>query len=172
MAKTTAKKIGEFQVMGVPYRKNIGVKDELDDSSPAAPNPPAGFMNCGCSEEAVLFEFFFWKTWTITSPSTGVTEGWSDQVLDPRARLFVVTAFKAATKLSLDDLYKKGLTDRAYKRALLTIQIERLTRELNEMDSDKSGHADDLVEAAVDADILKIAKSIAPSESGSKFMLN
>lgn len=160
--------IGEFQVMGVPYRRNIGMKEESEDPSPAAPNPPEGFMTCGCSEEAVLFEFFFWKTWTITSPSTGVTEGWSDQVLDPRTRLFVVTAFKAATKLSLDDLYKNGLTDRAYKRALLTMQIERFTRELHEMDVDESGPADS--EEALDADILKIARALAPS--GSMLALN
>lgn len=86
--------IGEFLVTGVPGPRLLH------------PNiPEEGTMNCGCNEDEVLADFFFWKTWTVTSHATGVTEGWKEQCLEPRTRAFVVQAFKEATGLSVDDLY-------------------------------------------------------------------
>jgi hypothetical protein len=118
--------MGEYQVTGVPHKRTI-MKAGSDVG------PQEGYLSCGCAEDDVLFEFFFWKTWVVTSPTTGITEGWLDQGLDPRTRVFVVSAFKTATRLTLDDLYTKGLDKDTYRKLLLMTQIARLTRELDDL---------------------------------------
>lgn len=116
------RRVGEYLVTGVPGPQLI--KDSLVNG--VAP----GFLSCGCNEEEVLTDFYFWKTQTITSPTTGVTEGWKDQYLDPRARTFVVTAFKCATLLSVDDLYTDIANERANEQRVLELQMERIGKRL------------------------------------------
>ena len=128
---------GQYQVTGVPYKKVLDKKptksDKKSTKSDNGTVRPQGALSCGCDEEAVLFEFFFWKTWTITSPTTFVTEGFLDQRMDPRTRLFFVTAFKAATGITLDDLYSNGLNAHESKKALLAKQIAVLTTRLEDL---------------------------------------
>lgn len=95
----TGEIIGEYLVTGIPGARIL---------HPKIPEP--GMLNCGCDEDEVLTDFFFWKTWTITSRKTGKTEGWKEQCLDPRARAFVVQAFRDATGLRVDDLYRHNRT--------------------------------------------------------------
>jgi hypothetical protein len=135
---------GQYRVTGVPYMRALNEKETksgqgtkaLDKKATKSGNGtvhPQGYLNCGCSEEAVLFEFFFWKTWTITSLTTSVMEGFMDQLMDPRTRLFFVTAYKAATGLTLDDLYSNGLNAHDHKVALLTKQIAVFTKQLDDL---------------------------------------
>ena len=121
---------GRYQVLGVPYERNLDEKLPAGTGKSATVRPQ-GVLNCGCEEEAVLFEFYFWKTWTATSPTTFVTEGLLDQLMDPRTRLFVVTAYKAATGITLEDLYSNGLNNHDHKKALLTKQIGLFTSRLD-----------------------------------------
>ena len=118
--------VGGYAVTGVPHPRLIS-NDEMDNT------PAAGYMNCGCNEEDVLTEFFYWKTWTITSPTTGVVEHWLDQAFDPRARAFVVTAHREASRLTLNDLYAKCGDEDEHRRQLLRKQIARLQLELEGM---------------------------------------
>jgi hypothetical protein len=117
---------GEYQVTGVAYRrvrvsKRIGVF------------PQVGYFSCGCSEEDVLWDFFFWKTWSITSPTTQVTEGWLDQALDPRARAFVAGAFREALPVVLDEMYTGDRSILQHRQFQLTMMIERMQDELDEL---------------------------------------
>lgn len=98
-----------------------------------------GYMSCGCLEEEVLTEFFFWKTWTATSPKNGITEGFADQFVDPRTRTFIVSAFKRMTGLSVEDLYSHGHGETENRKRILRVQIERLTNELNELNGGSTG---------------------------------
>ena len=121
--ETKGLRLGEYLITGVPGARLLA-KAEGNESLEDSP-----FLNCGCSEDEVLTDFFFWKTWTITSPTTGITEGWKDQSFDPRMRAFVVTAFKKMTKLTVDDLYSED-GGRAHQIRLLKVQMARLGDEL------------------------------------------
>jgi hypothetical protein len=118
---------GEFTVTGVPYTRMINTS-KVDHTL------TKGYFNCGCKEEEVLMEFYFWKTWSVTSPTTGATEGLMDQWFDPRARVFVVTAYQAATKLSVDDLYMDRLKEPEHKKKILQLQITRMMKEIGEIE--------------------------------------
>ena len=119
-------KVGKYLVTGVPGPRVI--KESLEnDVEPS-------YLSCGCSEEDVLIDFYFWKMWTITSPTTGETEGWKDQYLDPRARAFVITAFTSATTLRLDDLYTELTNKRVNKQRLLGLQKTRIEKRLADLE--------------------------------------
>jgi hypothetical protein len=145
------KKLGGYAVTGVPHSRIVNPKltkpgdasktgDEIDGTTKT---PAKGYLHCGCKEDDVLAEFYFWKTWTVTSPTTGVTEGWLDQGFDPRARVFVVSAIKDIAKLNIDDLYTNGLDDRTHKKKLLELQISRMEQELKNMDDDEAEGSSD-----------------------------
>lgn len=114
-------KMGEFNVTGVPGPRVL---------YPETPAP--GMMNCGCDEDEVLTDFFFWKTWTVTSTKTKKTEGWKEQCLDPRARAFVVQAFHQATGLSIDDMYFENRNADQQKKRLLEKELEMIQTALED----------------------------------------
>jgi hypothetical protein len=120
--------VGGFAVTGVPHARMINTMQ-------TKATPADGYFNCGCSEDEVLMDFFFWKTWTITSPTTGTTEGWMDQMLDPRACVLVASTYKNSMKLGINNLYTVGFTTKAHKRHLLELQIARLKEELTRLEN-------------------------------------
>lgn len=100
-----------------------------------------GHMSCGCAIDVVLMDFFFWKTWTITStrPDFKVVESMQEDVLGARQHAFFVQAYKAGTGLSLDDLYGADYGTKEYFERLRKHQVEKLIELLNDMqDGDKS----------------------------------
>jgi hypothetical protein len=117
---------GEYKVTGVAFQKLQATKNNVVVV-------PEGYFNCGCCEEDVLLDFYFWKTWQISSPTTGVTEGWMDQTLDPRARAFVTAAFRNLQTVSLDELYRGKRTWEEQRAIVLALMIERLKVQLEAM---------------------------------------
>jgi hypothetical protein len=87
--------VGKFLIVGVPY--DGALKKTIAD----------GIMACGCEATSVLWDFFWWKTWTVASGNPRITdlEMMKSDVLDTRHRAFFIQAYKKATKLDLDDLY-------------------------------------------------------------------
>ena len=88
-------------VEGVAYRPKYGSK-----ANPV--KPEEGYMNCGCLIDDVLYDFFFWKTWSISSTRpnlAGRTETMKSDVLKPRVRSFIIKIFKEITLLTTHDLY-------------------------------------------------------------------
>ncbi|KAF8136016.1 hypothetical protein K438DRAFT_1786638 [Mycena galopus ATCC 62051] len=84
-------------IVGVPYRKDLVPTEK-------------GFLHCGCDEKAALWEFFWFKTWTITSANPKI-QGFermradASDVLSARQRAFFSQAFSAGTFLEIDDMY-------------------------------------------------------------------
>jgi hypothetical protein len=117
---------GEYKVTGVAYEKILVSKHNGYRSEP-------GFFSCGCSEDDVLMDFFFWKTWVITSPTTQVTEGWLGQTLEPRTRAFITTAFREMQMVSLDEMYSGDRSYTEQRQVLLTLMIQRLSAELESL---------------------------------------
>ncbi|KAF8495639.1 hypothetical protein JB92DRAFT_3126433 [Gautieria morchelliformis] len=66
-----------------------------------------GYCHCGCEEDAVLFEFAMWKRWRVVTGASDeaqtLGESLRGQVMDPRMRLFVKTAYERDTGLELED---------------------------------------------------------------------
>jgi hypothetical protein len=102
-------------------------------------SPVDGYWNCGCSEDDVLLDFIFWKTWSITSPVTQVSEGWLDQTLEPRSRAFCTTAFKAMHHLTLDEMYTGDRDYALHRQIQLTLMIQRMTAELGHLTAQMDG---------------------------------
>ncbi|KAJ7887812.1 hypothetical protein B0H14DRAFT_2200313, partial [Mycena olivaceomarginata] len=88
--------LGKFVIVGVPYNASALKKTIAD-----------GIMACGCEITSVLWDFFWWMTWTVASGNPKITdlEMMKSDVLDVRHRAFFIQAYKKATKLDLDDLY-------------------------------------------------------------------
>ena len=110
---------GEPKVMGVAFQK-------LQSGVP----PEAGFFSCGCSEEDVLMDFYFWKKWSITSPVTGVTEGWLANGLDPRDRAFVTEGIRSLGLFTLDEMYSADRDPEEQLQHLREIIVDRVQHDL------------------------------------------
>jgi hypothetical protein len=71
-----------------------------------------GFLSCGCTIDAALFDFYLWKTWTATNDK-GETEGLGSQCFDPRTRWFLVkNAYGDDAALTVDDFYSNDTSTR------------------------------------------------------------
>ncbi|KAF8146248.1 hypothetical protein K438DRAFT_1991010 [Mycena galopus ATCC 62051] len=69
-----------------------------------------GFFHCGCDEKAALWEFFWFKTWTVQSANPKIKgvdrmRGDASDVLSVRQHAFFSQAFTAATFLEISDMY-------------------------------------------------------------------
>lgn len=124
--------VGNYQIHGVAQGRKS--KKKKNDVMVCA----EGILHCGCSEENALFGFIFWKTWRVTAliENTLITEGFEEDVLKPRDRLFAITAWKKATGLTLDDLYcgKVYFDVDAYEKGLVLKSIKALISQYNKMD--------------------------------------
>lgn len=117
-------------VYGSPYQYVPG-KDET---------PARGCMHCRCPIDEVLFDFYFWKTWTATSKHDnyfGRDEGMGDGYLVPHNRTFVVQAFMKQTFLKIDDIYSSDHGRVTHRRRIMALQAQRLVERLNFLLSDK-----------------------------------
>jgi hypothetical protein len=114
----TATEESPYQVTGTSYVREVNIfrGDDVERKP--------GHFHCGCPEDLVLFDFYLWKQTKITSTLTGVTEGWKDQRLDPRARLLVATAWEHWTGLTIDQMYRGDRTEIEAEVERLTTQVE------------------------------------------------
>ncbi|KAJ7873852.1 hypothetical protein B0H14DRAFT_2343925, partial [Mycena olivaceomarginata] len=94
-----------------------------------------GFLDCGCDEDAALFDFMWFKTWKVksTNPKFLVEEGMKNDVFSARHRAFFSQAFSSGTCLQIEDFFS---TDPAwgtpeYEIRLRSIQVERIMAQLN-----------------------------------------
>lgn len=115
-------------IVGVAYTKFTGSAE-----------PTAGFLHCGCDENAALWEFFWFKTWTIASQNPNIKsfEGMrpeANDVLNARQRAFFSQAYVVGTLLHIDDIYSANPafgTDEYFVN-LRMIQVNRMIYMLNQ----------------------------------------
>jgi hypothetical protein len=119
---------GKYALNGQPYPRKL----RKTKAAPPVTRPP-GHLHCGCNEDDVLMDFYFWKTWSLTSELNGdkVTESMRDQLMPPRLRAFVVHAFKNSTGLSIKDLYSGKRSPENHEKRCLLKQIQYLIGKLN-----------------------------------------
>jgi hypothetical protein len=98
-----------------------------------------GFLHCGCDEQAALWEFFWFKTWTVTSTNPKI-KGFNrmgrdaNDVLTARQRAFFSQAYSAGTLLKIDDIYSADppYGSEEHFTYLRRIQLERMLFTLNQ----------------------------------------
>lgn len=101
--------------------------------------PPQGFMDCGCDENAALWEFMWFKTWNIVSknpqvPTVDKMRPDANDVLSARQRAFFVQAYNLGTLLDVDDMYTVDplfASDKHYEQ-LRTTQVHRMIFLMNQ----------------------------------------
>jgi hypothetical protein len=95
--------------------------------------PEPGLMHCGCDIETALWDFFFFKTWTVSTRDKTHCEGMMNVTrFKPRDREFVVQGYTLATGLHIDDIYTTHLADwydASNHRRLLLVQIAKLIKQ-------------------------------------------
>ena len=117
----------KFKVTGMPYPRTI----TKTKGGHGRGSRQAGQFNCGCPEEAALWDFYFWKTMVVTNED-GIAEGLtSAQRIEPRMRLFFIQRYLSDTTLTLDDLYTHGKSPLEVEKRLVQTQIQRLKRRLH-----------------------------------------
>lgn len=90
----------KYHVTGTSFKR---VVNSGKGGRPLVPKPK-GFFHCGCSDDHVLADFFWWKSALITSEKSGEKEGWLTQRLDPRARGLMFNVWRRALRVqSIDE---------------------------------------------------------------------
>ncbi|KAF6756416.1 hypothetical protein DFP72DRAFT_894205 [Ephemerocybe angulata] len=124
-------------------------------------------MNCGCSIEHTLLDFYLWKTLEIKSTnkrSRLQPQGLKDDVINGRLRSYICALFSRYTYLRVDDLYMyHPYGSPEYEAALMETQLLRIDKRLKELGyyatSDKDGNI--IVERAVVVPVVPAALSNA-----------
>ncbi|KAF8166340.1 hypothetical protein K438DRAFT_1617060, partial [Mycena galopus ATCC 62051] len=117
---------GPGAIVGVAYSKAVVPTQD-------------GFLHCGCDEQAALWEFFWFKTWTVTSTHPKI-KGFdrlgpdANDVLTARQRAFFSQAYSAGTLLQIDDMYSADPPYGSEEQFihLRMIQLERMLFTLNQ----------------------------------------
>ena len=93
-----------------------------------------GFLHCGCPMNAALWDFYFWKSLTLTQTSID-GEAVTEHVLrwTPRERAFMLKIFEEYTFLTIDDLYTHNMSPKRHKQTMLMLQVLCITARLNEL---------------------------------------
>lgn len=96
-----------------------------------------GYLNCGCSVDAGLWDLYLWKTLTITGLVDGkeVAESMGDQRLTPRVRAFMIKAIEDMACLTIDDLYtgNRNLSPYQHQEKMLSTQLGRIIEKYNDV---------------------------------------
>lgn len=90
----------KYRVTGTPFKRSVnsgkGTRHLI--------GKPKGFFHCGCPDDHVLADFFWWKSSYIVSANTGEREGWLTQRLDPRARGLMFNVWQRTLRVkSIDE---------------------------------------------------------------------
>lgn len=93
----------KHQVTGVPWERLINAKDRPPNTPLHELAPKA--TNCGCHQDDVLWDFYWWKTTCLYSPTLNITEDWGATRLEPRGRGLVVQFLQTFACSKLRDIY-------------------------------------------------------------------
>jgi hypothetical protein len=89
-------------VTGVPWTR---VANSKSTSAENRVSQRPGILHCGCFEDDVLIDFWWWKNASLKSHSTGVVEPWRRDRLDTYERGFMVRWWSKWTGLTVNDIY-------------------------------------------------------------------
>lgn len=130
-------------------------------------SPTTGHLRCGCSIDAALSYFLWWKTWTIRGPDTTnedsgrssfLVEPMSSVQFNPRARNLVMQKLEQLTGVTADNMYPPpGIhyDSLEHQRYLLQLQFRHVLERLRKVNLGIGSDAFTQEEAAIFADVTK-----------------
>ena len=123
----------KYLVNGVPQPRMVADKKKSAKSAEHKKRLEEGFLHCGCPMDAALWDFFFWKSLTLTATinDAEVTEHvprWT-----PRDRAFFLKIFEQYTFLKVDDLYTRNKSQEDYELRMVLTQLHRVLDRVNEL---------------------------------------
>ena len=134
MDKRDSGQDAKHPVNGVPLPRLVAETKKEAKTEEFQQRLNMGFLHCGCPMNAALWDFYFWKSLTLTQNSIdgeAVTEHvprWT-----PRERAFILKIFEEYTFLTVDDLYTQNMSPERHKQTMLTSQVLRIMARLNEL---------------------------------------
>ena len=134
MDKRAPAQDSKYKVTGVPMPRMVAEsKKEARKDAEFRKRIDTGYLHCGCQMDAALWDFYFWKSLTLTASIDGedVTEPvprWT-----PRDRAFMLKIFEDYSFLTVNDLYTRGLSPEDHKEQRLRAQVNRILESLNEL---------------------------------------
>ena len=123
----------KYLVNGVPQPRMVADKKKTAKSAEHKKRLEEGFLHCGCPMDAALWDFFFWKSLTLTATINDqeVTEHVSRWT--PRDRAFFLKIFEQYTFLKIDDLYTRNRSPDQHEERRVLIQLGRVLDRVNEL---------------------------------------
>ena len=151
MDKKKAPQDSKFMITGVLLPRMAAETKKEAKTSEFRERLDSGFLHCGCQTDAALWDFYFWKTLTVTEKIDGkdVTEHvprWT-----PRDRAFILKMFQEYTFLNIDDLYSRNMSPEWHREVMLTTQVERMLASINEL-REKRGMGAQVLQLVDEAD--------------------
>ena len=154
------------KVTGIPQVRNV---NQGKTEAPIVRSRKV--FHCGCFEDDVLIDFWWWKNSTLKSLSKGIEEPWCSYRLDPYSRGFMVKWWKDTVHLNVNDIYSTHPQPDRRSLSLVNKLIHRLEsvkKELTEIiqnravDSSEStsGSDSDLEQVFVSFTVLYISLGI------------
>ena len=95
-------------------------------------NAEENHMDCGCSIELSVWDFFWFKTWSVGSSHPRVThrENLKCDTIPPRLRSFFAEAYKLIGMITLDELFTLKWGTEGCETRLRLLQVARMTKYL------------------------------------------
>lgn len=112
------------KVTGVPWKRRVyGINPEKQTDIELESETA---LHCGCHADEVLWDFYWWKTQKLYSPTLDIREPWRNTRLDPRSRGFMVQFLEQFAHVSINDIYT-GSTEMIQSRvARLKVMEENI----------------------------------------------
>jgi hypothetical protein len=142
----------KYLVNGVPQPRMVADKKKTAKSTEHRKRLEDGFLHCGCPMDAALWDFYFWKSLTLTATinDAEVTEHvprWT-----PRDRAFFLKIFEQYTFLKVDDLYTRNRSPEDHELRMVLTQLHRVLERVNEL-REKRGEGQKYVIVLDDEDV-------------------
>ncbi|KAF8329673.1 hypothetical protein F5887DRAFT_1082293 [Amanita rubescens] len=122
----------KYLVNGVPWPRMIADTKKAAESAEHKQRLKEGGLHCGCPMDAALWDFFFWKSLTLTATINDkeVTEPVSRWT--PRDRDFILKIFEQYTFLKMNDLYTGNRSPEEQEERMALIQAQRALDRVNQ----------------------------------------
>ena len=123
----------KYKINGVPMPRLVADTKKEARTKPSMERLKQGFLHCGCPTDAALWDFYFWKSLTLSAMVNGEEVTESVPRWTPRERAFILEIFRKYTFLTIDDLYSGNRAPDLHEEMMLVEQTKRILNRVNKL---------------------------------------